>query len=316
MKVLRATVMAWAICSFVASLQAQLVDGIKAIVNEAVVSYQEVEAITAPAESQLRRQYRNQPEAYERELARVRREGLENLLERQLILYDFKTSGYNLPESILNDAVEEKIKARYRDRANLTKMLQADGMTYEKFRQQIRDQIIVEALRSKNVAQEIIISPHKIEVYYLAHQDQFKVEDQVKLRMILLNIKNESDAARVCQLANEILGKIKEGAAFAEMANVNSERRDGGEAGWWERKALRKELADVAFSLKAGEMSGVIETPEACYLLLVEEKRSAHVKPLSEVQDEIERTMVTQEKTRLQKAYVDRLKKKTFVRYF
>jgi parvulin-like peptidyl-prolyl isomerase len=120
-------------------------------------------------------------------------------------------------------------------------------------------------------------------------------------------------------LAGEILSKIKEGAAFADMAAVysqGSQRNQGGDWGWVEKSVLRKELAETAFSLKPGEISSVIETPEACYLMLVEEKRAAHVKALGDVRDEIEKTMLAQERARLQKQWIERLKKKTFVRYF
>jgi len=319
MRISCAIIVAGAVGCFGVSLYGQLVDGIKAIVHDSVVTYQEVEAFTAPAAEVLRRQYRTQPDIYEKKLTETLNESLEHLLERQLIIRDFKAAGYNMPEAVIEDAVQERIRARYGDRAKLTKSLQAQGTTYEKFRQQMRDQIIVEALRAKNVSSEIIISPHKIETYYLAHQDDFKLEDQVKLRMIVLNKTSDSGAAAVRQLAQEILAKIREGATFAEMATVysqGSQRNQGGDWGWIERKVLRKELSDVAFSLKPAEMSGVIETPEACYLMLVEEKRAAHVKPLPEVQDEIEKILLTQERSRLQKQYVDRLKKKTFVRYF
>ena len=79
---------------------------------------------------------------------------------------------------------------------------------------------------------------------------------------------------------------------------------------------LRKELADVAFSLTPGQISDVIDTPEACYLMLVEQKRPAHVRPLSEVRDDIETTLRAQEQSRLEKQWIDGLKKKTFIRYF
>lgn len=319
MRVACAIIVAGAVGCFGISLRAQLVDGIKAIVHDSVITYQEVEAFTAPAAELLRRQYRTQPDLYEKKLTETLNESLEHLLERQLIIHDFKAEGYNMPEAVIEDAVQDRIRAKYGDRAKLTKSLQAEGTTYEKFRQQMRDQIIVEALRAKNVSSEIIISPHKIETYYQAHQDDFKLEDQVKLRMIVLNKTSDSKAGAVRQLTQEILTKIKGGATFAEMAAVYSQgaqRNQGGEWGWVERKVLRKELSDVAFSLKPAEMSGVIETPEACYLMLVEEKRAAHVKPLTEVQDEIEKILLTQERARLQKQYVDRLKKKTFIRYF
>jgi parvulin-like peptidyl-prolyl isomerase len=79
---------------------------------------------------------------------------------------------------------------------------------------------------------------------------------------------------------------------------------------------LRQELAEVAFALKPGQVSDVIETPEACYLMLVEQTRPAHVRPLTEVRDDIDKTLRTQEQARLQKQWIESLKKKTFIRYF
>jgi len=79
---------------------------------------------------------------------------------------------------------------------------------------------------------------------------------------------------------------------------------------------LRKELADVAFKLKTGQISDVIEMPEACYLMLVEQKRSTHVKPLNEVRDDIEATLRAQEQKQLEQQWIESLKRKTFIRYF
>ena len=63
-------------------------------------------------------------------------------------------------------------------------------------------------------------------------------------------------------------------------------------------------------------MSDIIDTPQACYLMLAEQKRPAHVKPLSEVRDDIEATLRAQEQSRLEKQWIDGLKKKTFIRHF
>jgi len=306
--------------------QAQLVDGIKAVVHDAVITHYEVEAVSAPALEQLRRQFRNDPESYQQRAFRLLDETLEQLIERQLILRDYEASGYSLPEVYFENAIEDEIQ-RAGGRSQLLRSLRAQGITFEKFRQQIREQIILRALRGKNVTREVIISPHKIESYYQAHQDQFQVEDQVKLRMIVLNKPardnapsgNGESGAAVRRMAEEIRRKILEGAAFSEMASIYSQgaqRQEGGDWGWVERKVLRAELREAAFSLPVGQVSDVIETPEACYLMLVEQRRPAHVRPLVEVQDEIERTLLAQEHARLQKQYVDRLRKKTFVRYF
>ena len=100
--------------------------------------------------------------------------------------------------------------------------LAGDGITAEQFRKNVRDQYIITALRQKNVSQEIVISPYKVQTYYLAHQDDFKMQDEIKLRMIVLN-KTSPDDTNTVQRANEILGEIKGGAAFQEMASVYSD---------------------------------------------------------------------------------------------
>ena len=219
----------------------------------------------------------------------------------------------------LDELVQERIRERFGDRITLMKTLQAQGMTFEKFRQEVREQYIVSALRAKNISPgKAIISPYKVETYYLAHQDDFKVEDEIKLRMIVLN-KASDDDTNTPGRANEILTQIKEGATFQEMASVNSEgsqQRQGGDWGWVERSVLRKELAGVAFALKPGQVSDVIETPEACYLMLVEQKRPAHVKPLNEVRDEIEASLRAQQQKQLEEQWIDRLKQKTFILKF
>ncbi len=304
--------------------QAQLINGIKAIVHDSVITYEEVEVAAAQEAQYLQRQYRTSPSTLRAKLTEVRTNSLEQLLQRQLILRDFGQAGYNLPESFVDEAVAERIRERFGgDPVKFAKTLQADGVTREKFRQQLRDQIIVEILRSKNVFQEAVMSPHKIEKYYVENRDKYQVEDEVKLRMIILNKPTSAEAERVRTLAGEILYKIKEGATFAEMAAeiaaLNSQGLQRGEVrdwGWVERSVLKKELADVAFKLKAGEHSEVIDLPEACYLMLVEETRPAHTRALSELREDIERTLLLQERARLQQRYIEKLRAKTFVRYF
>jgi peptidyl-prolyl cis-trans isomerase SurA len=302
-----------------APVRAEVADGIKAIVHDSIITYQDVEESTAPVADELHREYRRQPELLQKKLGEALDENLEVLLQRQLILHEYETGGYNpLPQSIIDEFVQQRIRERYGDRATLTKTLQAQGLTFEKFRQQIRDQFVIEQMRYANISRDIIVSPHRIETYYLEHTNDFQVEEQVKLRMIVLN-KPVGDTNQTRQLAEEVLTKLNEGAAFPEMASVysqGSQRSQGGDWGWVEKSVLRKELSDVAFTLKPGERSGVLETPEACYLMLVEDRRPEHIKPLNDVRDDIERILSNQRRDRLQKQWIERLKKKTFFRYF
>ncbi len=318
MKTFRAFLIAAALLAMSLPLRAELASGVKAIVHDSVITYQEVEMFAAPALDVAKRQFRNDRAGFEKKFNELLGESLDQLVERQLILHDFKAAGYNLPESIIDEAVKDRIRERYGDRKTLAKTLQAQGMTYERFRQQMRDQIIVEALRSKNISSEVIISPHKIEKYYNQSATNYQVEDQVKLRMIVLN-KTGADDTQSRKLADDIETKLKDGAKFTEMASVysqGSQRTQQGDWGWGTRASLKKELADVAFTLKAGEISPVIETSTALFIMLVEEVQPAHVRPLTEVRDEIEKNMLVDERARLDKQYTDKLKKKTFVRYF
>jgi parvulin-like peptidyl-prolyl isomerase len=300
------------------SRASELADGIQAVVNDQAITFAQVEEYTAPAAQVLRSQYADQPNVYDQKIKSALDDSLEQLIERQLILHSFDAEGYSLPDGAVDDLVQERIRERFGNRITLMKTLQSQGQTYEEFRKDVRDQYIISALRSKNVAQGIIISPFKVENYYLAHQDDFKLEDQVKLRMIVLK-KSSPDDTNTLSLANEISSQIKGGATFQEMAAVysqGSQQHQGGDWGWVERSVLRKDLADVAFSLKPGQVSAPLDTSDYVYLMQVEQARPAHVRPLGEIRSDIEQTLRTQEQARLEKQWIETLKRKTFIRYF
>jgi peptidyl-prolyl cis-trans isomerase SurA len=320
MKRLCAIIAVGFLAGLASTTRAELTDGIRVVVHNAVITYQQVEEIAAPLVEEYRQKYRSDPQVFQKKLQEVLDDNTERLIEGELILHDFATSEmYAFPESIIDEQLKAYIKSNFGDdRVRFIKTLQAEGKTYEQYRKEYRDHLIIQEMRYMRNSKQGIISPHKIEVYYVDHQNDFKVESEVKLRMIVLN-KSADDAGQTRKLAEEILGKIKDGGAFAEMAGVysqGSQRSQGGDWGWVEKSVLRKELAESAFVLKPGETSGVIETAEACYLMLVEDTRPEHIRPLTEVRAKIEADLLNLEKNRLQKQWIERLRKKTFVRYF
>lgn len=317
MKLLRfILVLAAAVC-VPAWSRAEVADGIKAVVNDKVVTYAEVEDYAHDAASALRQQYSSQPEVLHTKLNDLLNDAMDQLVERQLILHSFDTEGYKLPDGVVDQLVKDRIREQFGDRVTLMKTLQARGMTFEQYRQQVRDQYVSTALRNQKVQHEVLISPVKILDFYQAHQDDFKLEDEVKLRMIVLN-KSSADDTNAIQFAREIQAKLKEGAAFGEMAGIysqGSQKQQQGDWGWVERSVLRKDLAEVAFSLSPGQFSEPIDASDAVYLMLVEDKKTAHSKPLADVRKDIEKTLRTQQQAQLQKKWMDGLKKKTFIRY-
>lgn len=304
--------------SLACQLSAQpAINGIAVIVNDAIITRQEVNEFIRPAAQTLLSTVRDR-EIRERRLSQLYEAGTEDLVKRQLILHDYKTAGYSYPEAVIEDRIQERIKTQYRDRAQLMQDLHARMTTYESFRKQQREEILIAAMRQAKLSQDIVISPQKILDYYEKHQTNYTVGEEVRLRLIVMN-KPADDKGLVKQRAEEILRKINEGASFAEMAKSYSEApqaKDGGDSGWAQRDQLRKELSDVAFALKPGERSGVMDLPDAVWLLQVEEKRPARVRPLAEVRDQIERDLRIRESERQEEKWVKRLKEKSFVRYF
>jgi peptidyl-prolyl cis-trans isomerase SurA len=352
-----------------AAARGELVNAIEAIVHDAVITYREVDVLNSQTYDELVRRYRAEPQVLRQKTDTMHGENLEKLIQRQLILHEFKSAGYSLPESVIDDIVREQIRSKFGDRAKMTKTLEEQGITYEKFRQQIKDRFIVDALISKNISSEIIVSPHKIEVYYLEHKESYKVEDQLKLRVIVLKATDSPNAPSPLKLGDEILAKLKEGVSFTEMASIysqGSQRTQGGDWGWRELSKLTLGLADVARSVPVGKFSGLFSRsagddywiylyengepaigkhygvntdtkknylieerkfaaasaptnlPPATefYIMTVEDSRPGHYRPLSELREEIEQTLLDQERERLTKQWIDTLKKKTFVRQF
>ncbi|MBP8258748.1 MAG: peptidylprolyl isomerase [Verrucomicrobia bacterium] len=312
--------LAWLLLVSVASLQAQsrFANGIVAVVNDVVITWNEVTNHLGPAVELLQRQWADDPATLDQKVIALQKERIEELVARQLILHDFTNAGFRIPESIIEDQVQQRIRDDFGDRVTLTKTLQGQGITYETFRRNLREGIIVGYLQEQHVSRELMISPYKIEKYYLDNKDKYQVQDQVKLRMIVI-AKTAENSSLARPIAEEVVKKLDNGATFAEMAGVysdGSQRAQGGDWGWVERSVLKKELADVAFGLKPGARSDIIETPEACFIMLIEEARLKHVKPVAEVREEIDKALLAQERQRLYQQWIDRLKAKSFVRYY
>ena len=298
----------------------ELVNGYAVIVNEAVITLEDIQKAMAEEESLLRYQYSLQPRVLQERLATLRKSAADLLIERQLILHEFKTAGYQLPDSIIEDHINQTIRERFGDRLTLIRTLQNEGITYEAYKKKVREDFILAAMVRFHIgAEKILISPYKIETYYQEHVEEFQKEDEVHARMILLRFLPSRGPEATKRLAQEIVARIKQGASFAEMAAVYSDgayKNEGGQYPWFDRKYLNEKLSEVAFSLAKGQVSDLIEMPDGIYLMKLEDRRDAHVQSLSQVRDVIEQKLKVQEEQRLRKAWIDKLMKKSFIQYF
>jgi parvulin-like peptidyl-prolyl isomerase len=319
MKLIRNLLAAAALASAAPAIGADLINGIQAVVHDSVITAWDVIDYSERAEKELFRDYRRQPAILEQKIIEVRRDSTEHLLERQLILQEFKAANLAVPQKYIDDEVQRRIRS-YGDRMVLIKSLEAEGTTFDKFRQRLRNQIVESLMRRSKVSPEkIIISPHKIELYYQEHLASYKLEDRVKLRMIVVNKPTSGDPTAALKTTEEALAKVKAGGDFAELAKLYSQgtqRAEGGLFGWADRAALRKDLAEQAFALKAGQHSDIIDAPDAYYVLRADEAEPAHYVPLGEVRGQIEKDLLDSERTRLEQQWIEKLKKKTFWRLF
>jgi len=295
------------------------VNWLAALVNDVPITYKEIDEQVAEGERLIRYQYQNQPQVRERKIAQLKSDALSLLVEKQLILHEFKTIGYQVPQGIIDDYIKANIRDEFGDRATMIQTLAKQGVSIEAYRKRIQEDLIVGEMVRRNAGGDVIVSPYKIETYYNANLDKFKVEDMIKLRTIFLAYKPSQDEAATRKFAEELRVKIKEGASFADTAKAysnGSQKSEGGAWGEVNRKTLREDLSGVAFSLKEGEMSDVIQRKDGCYLMLVEKVVPAHTRALNEVRDEIEQTLRRQEQQRAREEWIRRLKSKSFVRYF
>jgi len=303
----------------------ELLNGVAAIVNESVITFDDVNLFTRRAIKGLENQLlpRGKTAEFDQRRQTVMRDGLEQLIERDLIIHEFKTAGYNLPESIIDDVVSARVKEEFGDRLTLTKTLHERNQTFESFRKDERDAFVVSQMTIKNINQNLVISPKKIERFFSENQEKYRVGDRAKVRMILID-KSRHAVGEPKKIADEVLAKAKAGADFGKLADESSDdarRFKGGlrgDQGWVENKDsdLRKELRDFAFNANIGDLSPVIETDGAIFLLKVEAREQARVRPLTEVRDDVEATLKGVERERLRKKWINKLRAKAFVRYF
>jgi peptidyl-prolyl cis-trans isomerase SurA len=305
-----------------AGRQDDLVTGVAVVVGDSVITLGEIKAEIEKNSPALQNQYGDDPPRYQMEVKKLADAIIESLVEDKLILHEFATGQYNTNalDAVIKDYIDEIIRTTYYgDRARLIASLHQQGVTFETWQHIQREIFIINALKHENASDphKILISPLKVEQYYDSHKDEFKVEDQVKLRMIVLT--NSSDGISAKKLGEEILTKLDTGVPFAELASIystGSQRVKGGDYGWVNNTYFKTSISTVAFSLKPGQHSGVIEEPDACYLLMVEDVKQAHIKTLMEVRDDITKTLLSKENARLYELWIERLKRKTSVRFY
>lgn len=293
------------------------VDGYAAYVNNRVITVGEILAIIQPIRAQLAETYSGKE--LEEKMAEAYQEGLDALIERALILEEFTAMEGNIPDRAVDDQINVMINDRFKnDRAAFLEALAEDRMTMDDWREETKNRLIVNLMRRREVIDRVVITPRAIRDVYESRAAEYQVPEQIRLSMIVLHKGTTADDQAVKKKeAARIREKLLAGGNFAELAKASSEgykAAEGGDQGWMDPKTLRKELAAAVASLEPGRISDVIETDDDFYILKVEAKKNASVIPFDDVRNQVEAELRKAEEVRMYKAWIERLKRKFYVK--
>jgi peptidyl-prolyl cis-trans isomerase SurA len=294
----------------------EVLDGIAAVVNNDVVTFSQVRDLVAAQERAAKGALKG--EELVAKIKEIRLAAINDLIDRQLILQEFKSKGFQIPEYFIEERVTTIIREEFgNDRSAFIRTLAAQGFTLEKFREVEMDKIIVQEMRRQAIKGTPNVTDAQLADYYKAHSEDYGTPAQLKLRTITIRKTGQGDAKR--KMIEEIRGKIIGGAEFGDLARMYSEddkQEAYGDWGWIDQRTLNESLSKAAFALKVGEVSKVIELAGSYYLLYAEAKKPAVVKPLKDVKPEIEKGLLQLERQKQQTEWLAKLRKKAFIKMY
>jgi parvulin-like peptidyl-prolyl isomerase len=298
----------------------EVLDGIAAVVNKEVITFSQVREMVAPRERALRQAFSGAD--LESKVKTLRETALQELIDRQLILQEFKKNEYKLPPYVIEEHIKTIIREEFGgDRGAFIRTLQAQGYTLSKFKELEMDKIIVQAMRGQKVKSNLAVPPTKVREYYDKNKREFASNESVKLRMIVVPKQSPDGGSASAQkeLITEIRSKIKNGADFAKMAQLYSQDSSadvGGEWGWIDKKTLNAALTEAAFSLKTGEVGPVFEQAGNFYLMKVEARKEPTYTPFETVKKDIEAKLLGEERQKSAEKWLVELRNKAYIKRF
>ena len=300
---------------------AEVIDGIAAVVNGDVITFSQVQEVAAPEEQSLKQQYTGQ-ELIDK-IKETRLAVLNDLINRQLILQEFKKKEFNLPDYVVEEQVQEIIKDEFGgDRQAFVRTLQAQGFTMNKFRDKEKEKITVQVMRQNQLKDNNFTpSPEAVTAYYNANKQEFATPAQVKLRMIVLNSDPlVSDSSKTTkQMADDIREKATHGGDFATLAktySMDGTAENGGDWGWVDEKTLNQDLTKTAFALKKTEVSSVVQIGDSYYLLYCEDRKDPNTTALNDVRDNISKKLSQIERQKATQRWLDGLREKAYIKVY
>lgn len=252
----------------------QPLDRIVAVVNNGVVLQSDLHREMAIVKQQLQRQGTPMPPE-----DALRHQVLERLIVKRLELQFADRSGITVDEATLNAAVQRVAENNHMSLSQFRNALAHNGINYDDFRKNLREQIIISRLQRRVINQQVNITPQEIDDF-LASETNADQNEEYLVGHILIALPEGAtpdQIKKVRQKAEAIRKNLVGGANFASVAAANSDAETalkGGSLGWRKRGELPTLFAKIVPTMKVGEISKLIQSPSGFNIIKLLNKRS------------------------------------------
>ncbi|MBA3913419.1 MAG: peptidylprolyl isomerase, partial [Acidobacteriales bacterium] len=270
-----------------------VVEEIVARVNNSIITNTELDK----NKSQLKQEMEQQdPGNADKLYSEREKDLLRDMINQQLLLDRGKDLGITADTEVIKKLDEMRKQMNLDSMEALEKAAQSQGVSFEDFKQNMKNQIITQQVISKEIGSKMAISKEEVEKFYEEHKSDFEQPEQIRLSEILISTDPKTgsteDAQKIVDSAEakakQLKDEIGKGASFEDVAKKSSEgptATQGGDLGLFKRGTLAKELEDLTFAMKSGQVSDVIRTKQGWVLLKVTEHQVGGVPPLKDVED-------------------------------
>jgi len=277
------------------------------------------------SKDQLKQEAQQQdPANVDKIVAEKDKDVLRDLIDQQLLLEKGKDLGITADTEVIKRLDEMRKEMKLESMEDLEKAAQSQGISFEDFKQNLKNQIITQQVISKEVGSRMSIGKDELQQFYDAHKSQMEQPEQVRLSELLISTEKKDAATPEAQQvaaaqakADDLLAQIRKGAAFDEAAKKNSDgptAAQGGDLGYFKRGTLAKELEDKTFAMKPGEVSDVIRTKQGFVILKVTEHQQAGVPPLSQIEGRVQDAIYMQKLQPALRAYLQKLREDAYIK--
>ncbi len=298
-------------------VMAEILDKIVAVVNGDIITLSELREVSVPYLEKMKTQYSINYDG--EQVKETEKRILDQLIDEKLVNQEADRLEIVIEKKDIDMAIRETRENNKLSEDQFKQILIEEGMSLEKYREQLKDQMKKMRLLDQEIKSKVQVTKKEIEEYHKEHKDRFDSPPEVRLQQVLLMIPSESSTQEIDQIrgkAEDILQKIRNGEDFNAMVKLHSQGSSaatGGDMGVFKKGELMPVLDEVAFGLKRGEVSSVIQSPMGFHILRVLDKRERQKMTEEERRSETEGTIYNQKVEDKFKDWLKELRKKSFI---